>query len=243
MLVFMKEKVRKFQEFINYKFKNEQLLIQSLTTPSLSNEIGEPSYEFLEILGDGVIKIIFILKLHRLGITDSGEITKIKATLESDNALKKVAKKINLEEFIFKAENQRIKGTRILADVFEAICGALFLDSNYDLNLVEQKIIDPFYEDLNNIIQDSIISSKNVLLEFLQEKFKTNIIIKLKYDKSGFEHDPRWVAKNPRILEKDSEKELIKIPRNLKSDKFSNKKDADKNLYAKILKHVKNKEK
>jgi len=239
----MKEKVRKFQEFINYKFKNEQLLVQSLTTPSLSNEIGEPSYEFLETLGDAVIKIIFILKLYRMGIKDSGEITKIKATLESDNALKTVAKKINLEKFIFKTENQRLKGTRILADVFEAICGALFLDSNCDLSLVEQKIIDPFYEDLDNIIQDSMISSKNVLLELLQEKFKTNIIIKLEYEKSGFEHDPIWIARNPRILEKDSEKELIKIPRNLRSDKFSNKKDADKNLYAKILKHLKNKEK
>ncbi len=239
----MKEKVRKFQEFINYKFKNEQLLVQSLTTPSLSNEIGEPSYEFLETLGDAVIKIIFILKLYRMGIKDSGEITKIKATLESDNALKTVAKKVNLEKFIFKTENQRVKGTRILADVFEAICGALFLDSNCDLNLVTQKIIDPFYEDLDNIIQDSMISSKNVLLELLQEKFKTNIIIKLEYEKSGFEHDPIWIARNPRILEKDSEKELIKIPRNLRSDKFSNKKDADKNLYAKILKHLKNKEK
>lgn len=239
----MKEKVRKFQEFIDYKFKNEQLLAQSLTTPSLSNEIGEPSYEFLETLGDAVIKIIFILKLYRMGITDSGEITKIKANLESDNALKKVAKKINLENFIFKAENQRVKDTRILADVFEAICGALFLDSNCNLNIVEQKVIDVFYEDFDYIIQDSMISSKNVLLEYLQEKFKISIVIKLEYEKSGFEHNPLWLAKNPRILEKDSEKELIKIPRNLKSDKFSNKKDADKNLYAKILKHLKNKEK
>ncbi|MFX1304775.1 MAG: ribonuclease III domain-containing protein [Promethearchaeota archaeon] len=239
----MKEKVRKFQEFIDYKFKNEQLLAQSLTTPSLSNEIGEPSYEFLETLGDAVIKIIFILKLYRMGIIDSGEITKIKANLESDNALKKVAKKINLENFIFKAENQRVKDTRILADVFEAICGALFLDSNCNLNIVEQKVIDVFYEDFDYIIQDSMISSKNVLLEYLQEKFKISIVIKLEYEKSGFEHNPLWLAKNPRILEKDSEKELIKIPRNLKSDKFSNKKDADKNLYAKILKHLKNKEK
>ena len=239
----MKEKVRKFQEFINYKFKNEQLLVQSLTTPSLSNEIGEPSYEFLETLGDAVIKIIFILKLYRMGITDSGEITQIKATLESDNALKKVAKKINLEKFIFKTENQRVKGTRILPDVFEAICGALFVDSNCDLSIVEHKIINPFYEELDNIIQDSMISSKNILLEFLQEKFKTNIIIKLEYEKSGFEHDPIWIARNPRIFERGSEKELIRIPMNLKSDKFSNKKEADKNLYAKILNHLKNKEK
>lgn len=238
MFTIEKDKLRKFQEFIKYEFKSEELLIQSLTTPQLANEIGRLSYDVLETLGDAVIKIIFILKLYRIGIKDSGNITKIKSTLESDNALKKVADKINLEEYIFKTEKQRVKGTRILADVFEAICGALFLDSDCNLSLVEQKLIDPFYEDLDIIIQNSIISSKNILLEFLQDKFKTSIIIELEYEKSGPEHDLIWIAKNPIIFEKDTHVELIKIPKNLKSGKFKNKKDVDKDIYAKILKYL-----
>lgn len=238
-----KEKLSKFQEFINYEFRKEELLEHALTTPQLGNIIEKPSYEFLETLGDSVIKIIFILKLYRMGIKDSGEITKIKASLESDEALIKVAKQINLEEFIFKTEKQRIKDTRILADVFEAICGAIFLDSNYNLNLVEQKVIDPFYDDLDLVIQNSIISSKNVLLENLQESFKTSVVIDLEYEKSGFEHDPIWIAKNPRILEKTNQIELIKIPKKLKSSKFRNKKDAEKDIYAKILKYLEQKEK
>ena len=44
----MKEKLRKFQEFIDYKFNNEQLLAEALTTPRLGNELGKPDYEFLE---------------------------------------------------------------------------------------------------------------------------------------------------------------------------------------------------
>ena len=233
-----KDKLRKFQEFIDYTFDNEELLIQSLTTPQLGNLIKKPSYDFLETLGDAVIKIIFILKLYRMGIKNSGEITKIKASLESDNTLKKVAKKIRLEEFIFKTENQRIKDTRILADVFEALCGALFLDSDYNLRMVEQKLIDPYYEDLDSIIQNSIISSKNILLEILQDKFKTSIMIKLEYEKSGYEHNPIWSAKNPIVIDKINQKELIKIPMNLKSSKFKNKKDAEKDIYAKILKYL-----
>ena len=56
----LNEGVRKFQEFISYKFTNEQLLEEALTTPKLGNELGIPDYEFLETLGDAIIKIIFI---------------------------------------------------------------------------------------------------------------------------------------------------------------------------------------
>jgi len=233
-----KDKLTKFQEFIGYEFKKVQLLKQALTTPSLGKEIEKPHYEFLETLGDAVIKIIFILKLYRKGIKTPGSITKIKASLESDKALSRVANKIELEKYIFKTEKQRIKGTRILADVFEAICGALFLDSDYNLSLVEQKIIDPFYEDLDLIINNSIISTKNELLEYLQDTFKTSINIKLEYSKSGTEHEPIWVVKNPMIFDKTNQKEIIKLPMNLKSGEFKKKKDADKDIYAKILNYL-----
>ena len=243
MFMIEKDKLRKFQEFLDYKFKNEELLEQALTTPQMANIIGKPSYEFLEILGDSVIKVIFILKLYQKGINTPSEITKIKAALESDKNLKKVADSMNLHEFIFKIEKQRVKGTRILADVFEAVCGALFLDSEHDLTLVEQKIIDPFITDLNIKTQISIISSKNELLEFLQEKFKTPILIKLEYEKSGFEHDPIWLAKNPMIIDKNNQKNLIKISRTINSGKFKNKKDAEKDIYTKILEYLKTQKK
>jgi len=235
----MKEKLRKFQEFIDYKFNNEQLLAEALTTPRLGNELGKPDYEFLETLGDAVIKIIFILKLYHQGIKDPGNITKIKASLESDKALRRVANRMNLQEFIFKTEKQPVKGTRILADVFEAICGAIFFDSKYDFTIVEEKMINPFYEDLDSIIENSIPDNKNKLLEFLQEKFKTGIIIKLEYEKSGYEHDPNWIAKNPQIVERYTQEILIKLPEDLKSNAFGNKKDAERDIYLKILNYLK----
>ncbi|MFW9969930.1 MAG: ribonuclease III domain-containing protein [Candidatus Odinarchaeota archaeon] len=233
------EKLKKFQERINYDFKNEKLLLQALTTPQLAHLTGKPSYDILETLGDAILKVIFILKLYQIGVDNSGEITKIKASLESDETLRKVANRIRLEDFIFKTENQKIKNTRILADVFEALCGALFLDSDYNLSIVENKLIDPFYEDLDSIIRNSIISSKNELLEFLQDKFKTSINIELEYKKSGFEYDPIWVAKNPKILDNTKQIELIQIPKKLKSGKFRTKKDAEKDLFTLILKYLK----
>ena len=237
-----KEKIRNFQTFINYEFKKETLLAEALTTPLLANEIGKPSYEFLETLGDAVIKVVLVLKLYKKGVRDPGEITKIKAALESDYALKNVANKMNLEEYILKTDKQKVKDTSILADVFEAICGAIFLDSEYNLDLVEKKMINPFYEDLDVIIQKPTISSKNELLEFLQKKFKTNVVIELEYEKRGKEHNLIWIAKNPRVLEQTSQKELRELPKNLKSAKYNSKKKADRDIYAKILKFLKKKE-
>jgi len=242
MLDNMKEKVRKFQDFIGYNFKDEQLIAEALTTPRLGNELGKPDYQFLETLGDAVIKIVFILKLYHQGIKDPGNITKIKASLESDKTLRKVANRMNLQNFIFKTEKQPIKRTRILADVFEAICGAIFFDSNYNFNLVEEKMINPFYEDFEEIIENSILNEKNILLEFLQEKFKTSIMIKLDYKKSGYEHEPNWIAKNPQILERETKKKLVKLPKDIISNTFGNKKDAERDIYVRILNFLKKKE-
>ena len=236
-----KQNLRKFQDLIGYDFKKEDLLIQALTTPQLGNLTGKPSYDFLETLGDAVIKLIFILKLYQMDISKSSEITKIKAKLENDKTLKLIAKQMKLEDYIFKTETQKIKDTRIFADVFEALCGAMFLDSNQNLNIVEKKLIDPFYGDIDKITQNIIISSKNQLLEYLQDKFKTNIIIELEYEKYGKEHDLLWRAKNPRILDREK-KELLKIPLKLQSGKYKTKKEAEKSLFKSILDYLKKRE-
>jgi ribonuclease-3 len=235
------DKIRKFQDFIDYKFKNEELLVQSLTTPRFAYESDDEleNYEFLETLGDAVIKLIFILEIYKTGIKDPGEITKIKAGLESDIALKEVANKMGLYKFIFNAKKEVVDGTRILADVFEAICGALFLDSEYDIDLVTRKMIYPFFENFDDTLIHTRIPTKNDLLEFLQEKFKTNIFVKLEYEKSGPEHDPIWVAKNPRLIENETRKIIIDLPNSLKSKLFSNKKDAERDIYQSILNYLK----
>ncbi len=233
-----KDKLEVFQELIGYDFKNVELLIQSLTTPQLGNEIGQPHYDFLETLGDAVIKIIFILKLSALGLKDPGTITKRKAKLESDNNLIEIANKLGLADYIYKAENQNIKDTRVLADVFEAICGAIFLDSDWNLGIVKKKMIDPFFGDLNLVALNSMIPSKNALLEYLQKKYKTNITIKLEFEKSGPENDLIWLAKNPKFYIDEDAIKLKNIPNSLKSNRVKSKQEAEKDIYFKILKYL-----
>ena len=230
------DNLKNFQELIGYKFKNVDLLAQALTTPQFGRQHNLPDYNILETLGDAVLKLIFSLKLYKDGIKNPEKLTKKKAAIENDVTLTKIAMEyFNLEKFIIKQEKQEIKGTRILADVFEAICGAIFLDSEKDVSLIEMKIIDKFYRNLDKIIEKSTILNKNRLIEFLQDKYRETPSFKVKFINLGSDDKPESIAENPLILDSKSQKELVKIEKDLKSRKFKSKKDAEKDLYVKIL--------
>lgn len=236
------EKLRKLQEFIKYQFKDSNLLKQALTTPQLGNERNIPHYDVLETLGDAVIKTILISKKIKdsKGEIDSEIITKTKQTIENNESLANIAEVyFNLEQYVFTAKNQDLKkkDKKILADVLEAICGALYLDSN-TLKLIEEKIINKFYHNWESFIEDSKIFSKNELLEYLQKRFQKNIFIKLEYEKSGPENELIWIAKNPKFYINEDAIKLKNIPNSLKSNRVKSKQEAEKDIYFKILKYL-----
>ncbi|TFF88949.1 MAG: hypothetical protein EU550_00275 [Promethearchaeota archaeon] len=232
------EKLELFQKSIGYRFKDPQLLKQALTTPRYGNENGLPNYQILETIGDSVLKLIFSIKKYKEGVKDPGKLTKIKQQIENDKTFKKIALKyFDLVEYIFKSEDQQIYRTKILADILEAICGAIYLDSNHNLETVENVIVDKFYLDWNNIIKDSEIFNKNILLEFLQEILKFTPKIEAKYEKQGVDNNLRWIAKNPVILDNagGNLRSFSKLIRNIKSKKAQSKKEAEQDLYKKIF--------
>ena len=123
------EKIKKLENHIDYEFNDKKLIKQALATPQLGSELGIPHYEVLETLGDSVLKTALILKKYKEKANNPAEITKFKQVLESNEKYNYIAQKyFNLEDYLFKA-NQKIDGTLILADVLEAICGAIFLDT------------------------------------------------------------------------------------------------------------------
>lgn len=233
-------KLTRFQKLIRYQFNNPHLLLQALTTPLHGNQNKLPHYEILENLGDSVIKLIFSLKLYNEGEDDPGNLTKIKQRLEDNQTFLKVANEMELWRYIFAANKQKIEGTSILAEVFEAICGAIYLDSNYDLKIVEQKIIDIYFSDWDSMIEQSPHLNKNQLLEYLQNIYKITPKLEFEYEKFGPANDSRWIVRNPKIIDQNKEK-IIEIPSTLKSAEFRRKKDAEKDLCLKILKFLQNK--
>ena len=230
------EVLSQFQDFIFYHFNNPEMLLQALTTPQFANERNILHYQILETLGDAVIKLIFSLKLYNRGEVDPGGLTKAKQHLEDNKTFQEVALEMELWKYIFSSKNQRVKDTQILADVFEAICGAIFIDSGNNLQIVEKIIIDKFMTDWESLIKDSPHLYKNQLLEFLQNKFKITPTIKYDYEQLGPDNDARWIAKNPEIVD-SNQKTLIKVPNSLKSDICKTHKDAEKSISLKILKY------
>ena len=229
-----------FQDFINYRFNKPEMLLQALTTPQFANEKRILHYQILETLGDAVIKLIFSLKLYNKGEIDPGKLTKTKQRLEDNQTFQKIAMEMELWKYIFSSKKQRVKDSSILADVFEAICGAIFIDSGNNLQVVEKLIIDRFITNWESLIKESPHLYKNQLLEYLQNKFKITPTIKFDYEKLGPDNDTRWIAKNPEIVDNNQE-ELINIPKYLKSGIFKTHKDAEKNISLKILKYLQEK--
>ena len=232
--------LNQFQNFINYRFNNPEILLQALTTSQFANEKNISSYQILETLGDAVIKLIISLKLYSKGEIDPGNLTKTKLRLEDNQTFHKIAMGMELWKYIFSSKKQRVKDSSILADVFEAICGAIFIDSGNNLQVVEKIIIDRFITDWESLIKESPHLYKNQLLEYLQNKFKTTPTIKLDFEEIDPKGDRRWIAKNPVIVD-TNQKELIKVPNYLKSKKFKTKLEAEKNISLKILKHLEEK--
>jgi len=239
-----KNNLEQLQILLNYQFRDKNLLLQALTTPQLAHQKGIKDYEILETIGDAVIKLIFLIKKYNSGVREPGKITKIKQQLENDKTLKKIAQKyFHLDKFVLKAEAQEIKGTKILADIFEALCGAIYLDSNQNEKIVEEKIINQFYEDWNIIVEGSAILNKNKLLEFLQSKLRITPKIKREFKSFGPDNQPSWIARNPKIYDHNNRelKNLTKYIKNLSSKKSKTKREAEQNLFLKIFNILKQK--
>jgi ribonuclease-3 len=121
------------QQTMNYIFDSPALLREALSHSSYANEVRGKSYERLEFLGDSVLSLIVSTHLYalypRMG---EGDLSKIRASLVNEAALCRFAEKINLTKFILLGKGEEKRGGRdkpsIIADVFEAVLGAVYLD-------------------------------------------------------------------------------------------------------------------
>ncbi len=124
---------------IGYKFRNSLLLAEALTHPSLGHETKKRHFDNqrLEFLGDAVLQLIFTDELYRrFPAYTEGQMTKLRARLVSRNGLKLIACRIELGQYLLMGRGEEVSGGRerasILADAFEGLTGAMYLDSNID---------------------------------------------------------------------------------------------------------------
>jgi len=166
--------MERLQALIGYEFNDHRLLDEALTHASLARRF-EPrrrSNQRLEFLGDAVLQLALSQILFRLlDEADEGTLSKARARLVSTTALAALARRIQLGEFLQMDRGEEASGGRqrdsILADSFEALIGAIFLDGGMTTcQSVIELVFAPELADLLRTPEDQ--NPKGQLQELLQ---------------------------------------------------------------------------
>ena len=220
----MKTNYQNLEKKINVKFKNINLLTQSLTHKSFDSNKNNEKIEFL---GDRVLGLIIAKKLLEIYPDEKeGILDKKFASLVNKNTCLEIAKNINLDKYIltFNPNNKKIKiEDKIISDCCEALIGAIYLDKGFDIS---EKVILDLWQ--NNIKKSVItqIDAKTKLQELALKKFKKLPTYKV-ISNSGPRHKP-----------------LFKVGVKLPDTKYfvssgKSKKDAEQNAAIECLKSIK----
>ncbi|NBR05344.1 MAG: ribonuclease III [Planctomycetes bacterium] len=165
------------QKVIGYQFKQTDLLKSALTHASgVDSRLA--SNERLEFLGDSILGLICCEFLyHRFPDLQEGDMTKIKSVVVSRPTCAKVSEDLKLGSFMVLgrgvAYNSQSIPANILADVFEAILGAIYLDGgwiaakDFALRQLSSLIEDVAGSDLKN-------NAKSLLQQIVQREFGTS---------------------------------------------------------------------
>ncbi len=186
------------EDKIGYQFKNKNLLLQALTHSSYANEGKKHgrNNERLEFLGDSVLSVIVAKHLFlKYKDIPEGELTKLRASLVCEKALDVFAQQLGLGEYLRLGKGEEMTGGRnrpsILADAFEAVIAALYLDGGYQ---AAQKFVLSFIpENLDVKSANQLADYKTTLQEIIQQNREEKIEYVLA-DEKGPDHAKVFTA-------------------------------------------------
>jgi ribonuclease III len=194
----MTPKLLKLESIINYKFKDRSLLKQAMTHRSYAAERKiATDNQRLEFLGDAVIEIIVTEYLFKLYTNkQEGELTALRSALVQKNTLAKIASTIHLQDFIFLGKGETESGgasrESTLCDAFEAIIGAVYLDSNFStVRTFLLSILTNVFPQPNNLLAE--LNPKGLLQEITQKKWCLKPEYKIK-EVTGPQHDIVYIV-------------------------------------------------
>ena len=167
----MKIDYTKLEKRINFKFKNKNLLIKSLTHKSF-NKIN--NNEKIEFLGDRVLGLVIAKKLLEIYPDEKeGILDKKYASLVNKKTCLEIAKSVKLQNYIlvFNPKNKSVTiEDKVISDSCEALIGAIYLDRGF--NLTEKIILDLWKEKIKGSVITQV-DAKTKLQEFSLKKFKS----------------------------------------------------------------------
>ena len=180
-------KIEDIEKNLKIKFKDKNLLIQSLTHKSYDKNINN---EKLEFLGDRVLGFVIAKELLKLYPKEKeGILDKKLASLVNKKKCYDVCKFLQLNKIIKTSTSNKINNiieNKIISDACEAIIGAIFLDQG--IKVAEKVILYLWSTDLKNSVKTEI-DAKTRLQEYSLKEFKVLPIYKL-LESKGPNHKP-----------------------------------------------------
>jgi ribonuclease-3 len=188
------------EERIGYKFRNPRLLEEALTHPSIGHETQRHQFnnQRLEFLGDAILQLVITEYLyHHFSTEAEGQLTKLRSRLVSRDTLRIRAAALDLGLYLMIGRGEEASGGRkrasTLADAYEALIGAIYLDGDFDA--AKQFVLNQAQPDLELITEMPVdINPKGELQELLQSISPVSPVYEL-VSESGPEHDKTFVVK------------------------------------------------
>lgn len=188
-----RENLRDLEEDLGYLFENVALLDTAVTHKSYANETaqGLEDNERLEFLGDAVLDLVVSRLLYDARPTLSeGEMSKMRSQLVKEESLGQVARSFSLGDFLRLGRGEEQTGGRdkasILANAFEALVAAIYLDGGFDLAFQFVEAI--FRPSLAKTRPEADSDFKTRLQEFAQARYGKTPTYRL-VGESGPDHD------------------------------------------------------
>lgn len=189
------------QGIIQVKFKDKGLLNRSLIHRSYVNETSAAKIkdnERLEYLGDSVLGLIvneYLFK--RFEDYPEGDLAKIKSAVVSEATLAKVARDMELGKFLLMGKGEELSGGRdrasILANSFEALIGAVYLDSG--LKECRRFVLTLLKRDIERIDRMTYLRDpKTTLQEYVQKRYKERPVYEV-VEELGPDHKKEFIVR------------------------------------------------
>jgi len=185
---------------IGFFFHNKSVLTQALTHRSYINEhpnIETGHNERLEFLGDAVLELVVTEELfQRFPAVPEGELTAYRAAMVNTISLAETSHQLGLDDFLLLSKGEaKDKGkgrSNILANTFESIVGALYLDQGYEA--AQRFIAENLFPKITDIVEKKLYrDAKSLVQEVAQEKLGVTPSYEIINEK-GPDHDKHFTA-------------------------------------------------
>ena len=174
--------MEKLFEKLNISPKNKNLYATAFSHSSYANEHkAKNDYERLEFLGDAVLDLVVADYLYSNQKEKEGEMTKIRASYVCENALFEYSMNLGLNEYIKVGHGEEKEGGKfkkaIVADIFEALIGAIYLDLGYaTARKTVLQIIVPYIENPDITFFSDYKSALQEYVQTVQKSLTYNLI-------------------------------------------------------------------